>query len=81
MGATGVLPGSSPVKSETVTYGIYLVLTDAERMVVIARSAIEAGDLFPSSEVGRIGTFDPGMTGAQMVAHSPSYPVLVREAR
>lgn len=83
-GAPATLPGSSPVESESRTYGIYLVLTETERMVIVAASSLDAAEIVGGSAanpVGRLGTFDPGMTGASLVAHSPTYPVLVRQAR
>ena len=57
--------------------GIYVVedVFDHTRWVVIAASAQEAGDYVAREpervEVGRLGNFEPGLTGAAMVTASP----------
>lgn len=67
--------------------GIYIVDVDGDgasvRSLVLARNAEEAASHFEREgvkvEVGRIGTYDPGITGAQMTASAGMGEAVVAE--
>jgi hypothetical protein len=67
--------------------GIYIVETTGPngtvRSLVLARSAQEAGEPFAAAEttveVGRLGTYDPGISGAAMTYGAAMGEALIAE--